>query len=608
MLRISSVSTRYFPLLFLSGGILFAVLFLEFYGLVFESIDGIFKQQSTSALQYLRTSVQESHGEFVRETKILHLSRGAQRHFATIGDHDRIETSVDALRQLGLKWHGLLDDETYRAVSYLSADGEPLTVLDFHKHHVLSNTNAISAPIGEAVDTQAREGSLTIVESWKIGAPPRTGSRVVVLNDSSKVLRTIFPVNHRKTNARIGYVAVDRQLEAVITWDADKDKELLIFNSESRRVIYDSSTRETNGTNVDETYSHLLSAHVKQSADAHSTSAKIAYEGREYLVTRSTLSSPPWEIIATILLDPYIGEAEERGRILIVASLFFIAVGGYSIYTLTARVRRRSAELELANEAVSAHNQQLEQELQTAHDMQMGLMPSNDPIVTGYDIVGRCRPATEVGGDFYQYFSLEDGRLIIALADVTGHGMQAAVPTMVFSGLLDTQINYTPSPDELMPRLNSSLHRVLERRTFVCFTMAELETTTSTIRLSNGGCPYPFFYRAATQQVEEIDLSAFPLGVRAESSYRVAELELNDGDIIVLCSDGIIESSDVEGNLFGFDRTADAIRQMGIQCASSTKLVKHVFDIIEDFAGTGAQEDDQTMVAIRATPSATIRN
>lgn len=606
MLRISSLRTKYFPLLFLSGGILFAILFLEFYGLVFQSIDGIFKQQSTSALQYLRASIEESHKEFLRETKILHLSRGVQRHFAYISDHKGSNENVAALRRIGMKWHDLIDDETYRAVSYLSANGEPLTLIDFQKHRAAGNTNAISAPVGEVVGTQAREDSPILAETWKPGASPYAGSGVVIFNDSSKVLRTIFPVKHRKTNAITGYVAVDRQLAAVIAWETDKDKELLIFNRESRRIIYNSSTRETNSVNVDETYPHLLS--VGGETDAQPISRKITYQGREYLVTRSALSSPAWEFVATILLDPYISEAEERGRILVFASLFFVAVGGYSIYALTNRVRRRSEELERANEVVSAHNQQLEKELQTAHDMQMGLMPSNDPIVAGYDIVGRCRPATEVGGDFYQYFSLEDGRLIIALADVTGHGMQAAVPTMVFSGLLDTQINYTPSPDELMPRLNSSLHRVLERRTFVCFTMAELETTTSTIRLSNGGCPYPFFYRAATQQVEEIDLSAFPLGVRAESSYRVAELELNDGDIIVLCSDGIIESSDVEGNLFGFDRTADAIRQMGIQSASSTKLVKHVFDIIEDFAGTGAQEDDQTMVAIRATPSATIRN
>ena len=269
------------------------------------------------------------------------------------------------------------------------------------------------------------------------------------------------------------------------------------------------------------------------------------------------------------------------------------------LYAVTTRVRRRSAELERANEVVSAHNQLLEQELQTAHDMQMSLMPSENPRLAGFDIVGRCRPATEVGGDFYQYFSLEDGRLIIALADVTGHGMKAAIPTMVFSGLLDTQISYTPTPQELMPRLNNSLHRVLERRTFVCFAMAELGPGAGKLRLSNGGCPYPFVFRAATQRVEEIDLSAFPLGIRAESTYAVAEIELARGDLVVLCSDGIIEASDSSDDLFGFERTAETIRQMGIQNASATQLVDHMFDVVEAFTDAGPQEDDQTMVAIR---------
>jgi serine phosphatase RsbU (regulator of sigma subunit) len=186
--------------------------------------------------------------------------------------------------------------------------------------------------------------------------------------------------------------------------------------------------------------------------------------------------------------------------------------------------------------------------------------------------------------------------------------MKAAIPTMVFSGLLATQIGYTPTPQELMPRLNNSLHRVLERRTFVCVTMAELDPNAGKLRLSNGGCPYPFVFRAATQMVEEIDLSAFPLGIRAESTYPVAEIELAHGDLVVLCSDGIIEASDSSGDLFGFDRTAETIRQMGRQNASAAQLVDHMFDAVEAFSAAGAPEDDQTMVAIRVEATADIEH
>jgi len=85
--------------------------------------------------------------------------------------------------------------------------------------------------------------------------------------------------------------------------------------------------------------------------------------------------------------------------------------------------------------------QELEEELQTAHDMQMGLMPTESPEVQGFDISGRCLPANHVGGDFFQYYS-KDGQLAVCMADVTGHAMEAAVPVMMFAGVLNTEVRH----------------------------------------------------------------------------------------------------------------------------------------------------------------------
>ena len=231
-------------------------------------------------------------------------------------------------------------------------------------------------------------------------------------------------------------------------------------------------------------------------------------------------------------------------------------------------------------------------------------MPLENPVVDGFDIVGSCRPATEVGGDFYQYYPLSGSRIAVTLADVTGHGMQAAVPTMVFSGLLDTQIGYTSAPHDLMPRLNNSLHRILEPRTFVCFTVAELDFEYSRVRLSNGGCPYPYIFRADSGTIDEITLSALPLGIRAQSTYTVEEITLNEHDLVVMCSDGIIEAANSAGELFGFERTAEAIRSAGICRYSGAEMLNHLFFELESFTETCAQEDDQTMVVIRSTKDA----
>ena len=176
--------------------------------------------------------------------------------------------------------------------------------------------------------------------------------------------------------------------------------------------------------------------------------------------------------------------------------------------------------------------------------------------------------------------------------------MEAAIPTMVFSGLLDNQIEYTPAPDELMSRLNTSLNRVLERRTFICFSMGELDPETRHFRLSNGGCPYPYLFRAASGEIEEVSLSAFPLGLRPEATYTTMEKTLEEGDMVVFCSDGIIEAGNAVGEIYGFERTADCIRRGGQSKASAQAIIQQLFNEVDAFVGNGIQDDDQTVVVL----------
>ena len=243
--------------------------------------------------------------------------------------------------------------------------------------------------------------------------------------------------------------------------------------------------------------------------------------------------------------------------------------------------------------------QLLEEELNTAHDMQMRLMPTEPPQIEGLDIAGRCIPANHVGGDFFQYFPISDNRLAISLADVTGHAMEAAVPVMMFSGILDTQMETGDSLENLFPKLNRSLCRNLaDRRTYVCFTMGELDIHSRIFRLSDGGCPYPYHYRAVSGEITELQVDAYPLGVRIETTYPVIETQLEPGDRIVFCSDGIIEAENPERELFGFERTADTIRKGCPQDLSAPQLLDYLISEVKTFTGDAPQGDDQTIVVL----------
>ncbi|MBT7915742.1 SpoIIE family protein phosphatase, partial [Candidatus Bathyarchaeota archaeon] len=173
-----------------------------------------------------------------------------------------------------------------------------------------------------------------------------------------------------------------------------------------------------------------------------------------------TYSTEP-AVVRVVVHLPYVRISLIGG--LAIAMVGFVVALGYGI---GKRRDQRQAERALM--------QELEDELQTAHDLQMGLMPTSSPQIAGFDIAGRCLTANHVGGDYFQYFQ-EDDRFLVCLADVTGHAMEAAIPALVFDGILRTEMHEFQTPGQLFTRLNQTLCKTLETRTFVCFCAVEID-------------------------------------------------------------------------------------------------------------------------------------
>lgn len=241
---------------------------------------------------------------------------------------------------------------------------------------------------------------------------------------------------------------------------------------------------------------------------------------------------------------------------------------------------------------------EMEDELQTAHQMQMGLMSADPPQIEGLELAGRCVPATHVGGDLFKILPLGDDRVLVCLADVTGHGMQAAIPVVMFNGILENQLQSMDRLEPLMSTLNQVLHRTLSPRTFVCCMLGDLSPREGRYRFSSCASPYPFHYIGARRIVEEWRLDAYPLGIRPDTDYDAIDVDLNRGDRVVFCSDGMIEATAPDGEMFGFTRIADTILAACVAGLCAAEVVDRLFADVETFTQSGTPEDDMTVVVM----------
>jgi sigma-B regulation protein RsbU (phosphoserine phosphatase) len=155
--------------------------------------------------------------------------------------------------------------------------------------------------------------------------------------------------------------------------------------------------------------------------------------------------------------------------------------------------------------------------------------------------------------------------------------------------------------EELFGRLNRSLNRTLTSRTFVCFVMGDLNLSSGFLRLCNGGCPYPYHFISSTGELVELQVDAYPLGIRSDTEYAVAETQLQAGDYLIFCSDGIVEADRASGEQFGFDRTADTIRQACKGGLSAEATIDRLLGVVRAFKEGAPQSDDMTCVVMRVS-------
>jgi sigma-B regulation protein RsbU (phosphoserine phosphatase) len=241
----------------------------------------------------------------------------------------------------------------------------------------------------------------------------------------------------------------------------------------------------------------------------------------------------------------------------------------------------------------------MSEELEKARQLQMELLPQEQPEAAGLDLAGRCQPASHVGGDFYAYLRLDAARLGIVAVDVMGHGMEGAVTAMRFSETLRYEARGRIYPAEVMEGLNRALHGTLHPRGYVCCCIGVVDLQRRQVEVSAGGYHPPLHYSRLLDQVLELELGDFPLGIRPDTEYQSVEFGLGEGDVLLFYSDGVIEARDNREGEYGQERLKVLLAQAGQEGLGAAALIERLFWDVGRFSASVGQQDDLTAIAVR---------
>jgi sigma-B regulation protein RsbU (phosphoserine phosphatase) len=243
----------------------------------------------------------------------------------------------------------------------------------------------------------------------------------------------------------------------------------------------------------------------------------------------------------------------------------------------------------------------LKNDLDTAREIQLQLLPRGAREVPGLDISVAYVPARELGGDFYDFLPYGEGRLALALGDVSGKGTAAALYGSLAIGILrEHAVEHTAAPAVMLSMLNRRLHAARLEARFIALTFGVYDPTERTLSMANAGGTHPLLLRGG--ELSEIPVDGIPLGLFPEAEYTASTLHLRVGDVIVFASDGILESENVQQEEFGFDRLRTLLTSLP---ADSTvdDIAGAILRATDEFAGFGnPAHDDRTLLVIRVTP------
>lgn len=246
--------------------------------------------------------------------------------------------------------------------------------------------------------------------------------------------------------------------------------------------------------------------------------------------------------------------------------------------------------------AEALEKKKLEQELDLAHDIQQKLLPRIFPEISGYDIHGLNIAAQAVGGDYYDFVELDQNSLLFALGDVSGKGMAAALLMANLQASLRAQAEITSQIIQLTSTLNNHICNSTSSTQYITFFSGVLDVKNNEIKFCNAGHNPPLLIKN-NGDTELLKGGGIPLGFIPDTVYSESVIMIEKGDILVVFSDGIIETFDKDENEFGESRLADLLHDL--KSLGSKEISENIINALKDFTAGSPAADDVTLLILK---------
>jgi sigma-B regulation protein RsbU (phosphoserine phosphatase) len=253
--------------------------------------------------------------------------------------------------------------------------------------------------------------------------------------------------------------------------------------------------------------------------------------------------------------------------------------------------------------SMANEKKRLDHDLEIARDIQRILLPSEAPAINGFQISGINVPARQVSGDYFDYIQVDQDRLGVAIADVSGKGVPASLIMAICRSVLRAEAARNPSPADVLRKVNRQLYPDIKEDMFISMAYLVLDHQHDGVTLARAGHDAPLWYQRQSQTVTPVKSPGMVVGIDSGSVFDRLTVDfavpLERNDCLVLYTDGVTETLNSEDDEFGVDRMMQSVRASANDGAQA--VVKRIIEDVREFTGSVPQNDDITVIAIRKT-------